>query len=109
MASFKDLSKTCSKDGCDKLSVYIPELLIFAKGFKNRNAPPLSMRVTLPLCVDCSKEIKVSDLLGEDLKQLIRAQNKVKNFEMPNFAKTKIKMIRITSLPYLLPRGLDML
>lgn len=106
MSQFNDVSKTCDNKDCNNESHYIPQLLFFAKGFLHRNAPPMEMSVSLAVCKECTKTMQVSDLVSPEIKKVVEMVCERANIVKPNYKKTKIKFIRILSIPYQLPKSI---
>ncbi len=93
-----ELSKTCNKKDCDKLSVFVPEIIIYHKGWKHRKCPPIKTLIGLSLCLYCSKKFKVKNILNNDFKKLMETLHLRNGVTRPNFKKTKMNMIRINEL-----------
>lgn len=80
--------QTCHKCNPAQPAAYYPILRVFAKGF--RNAPPMPILMSIPICSPCANGASVEDFLGDDgwvsICQILDAQKKA----APDRAKTQL-------------------
>lgn len=57
--------ENCSKTNCKAKAAYVPVLLLRVH-VVYKNDTPLQVYFKLPICIECSKTLKVSDVLSND-------------------------------------------